>query len=193
VLFNNTGDKAKLLGAQIGDTGFTSCANAFHGCANFNLLVGYANTQNVVSMANMFLNASTFNQSVANFNTAKVTTMLCMFQGASAFNQSVANFNTAKVTNMDSMFYETTAFKQSLATFNMAAVTVLDDMLNGCNINATGTTTNYDATLVAWAAQDLVNSLAMHAGTSKYSDTGQAARTAIAADDSWTFTDGGHI
>jgi len=98
---------------------------------------------------------------------------------------------------MQFMFRNCTAFKQSLATFDMEAVTNPTQMLNNCNINETGTSTNYDDTLIAWAAQDLVNGLNLNATNCKYggdaSSGGQQARTAIATDDSWTFTDGGHI
>jgi len=95
------------------------------------------------------------------------------------------------------MFSGCTAFKQSLATFNMAACSLVDNMLQGCNINEPGTTTNYDNTLIAWAAQDLKNSKTFLATNCKYGGDagsgGQQARTAITTDDLWTFVDGGHI
>ena len=79
----------------------------------------------------------------------------------------------------------------------MVSVASVVNMLYGCNINAPGTTTNYDNTLIAWAAQDLVNSQTFTATNCKYGGDagsgGQQARTAIATDDLWTFVDGGHI
>jgi len=75
----------------------------------------------------------------------------------------------------------------------MEACATVTEMLYGCNINAPGTTTNYDNTLIAWAAQDLVDSKTFTATNCKYGDAGEVARTAIATDDSWTFIDGGHI
>lgn len=98
--------------------------------------------------------------------------------GADIYNNTFVNHNTSASDNV--------------AQIKMTAANVTD-MLSGCNINTVATTTNYDATLVAWETQDLVNSLAFHGGTSKYSDTGQTARAAIVTDDLWTFTDGGHI
>jgi len=167
----------------------------FHNCSAFNQSVANFNTAEVTDMSSMFRGCSAFNQSVANFNTAKVTDMYFMFRGCSAFNQSVANFNTAKVTNMAYMFYGCIAFKQSLATFSMTLVANVTSMLQGVNINDTGTTTNYDATLVAWAAQDVPNSLNFHGGTSKYSVAGggTAARASLEADHLWTITDGGQL
>jgi len=91
------------------------------------------------------------------------------------------------------MLWGCSSFKQSLATFSLAAATNLSNILKGCNINEVGTTTNYDETLVAWAAADVPNSLNFHGGTSKYSDAGggKAARASLIADDLWTITDGG--
>ena len=171
----------------------TSMAYMFYGCTAFNQPVTNFNTAEVITMTSMFYGCTAFNQSVANFNTAKVTSMAYMFRNCTAFNQPVTNFNTAEVNTMAYMFYGCTAFKQSLATFNMSLVSDVSSMLFNCNINTTGTTTNYDATLIAWELQDLVNGLNFHAGTSQYSDTGAIAKSAIETDDSWAFTDGGHL
>ena len=175
----------------------TDMSGMFGSCYDFNQSVSNFNTAAVTSMIGMFYGCVEFNQSVSNFNTAAVTIMADMFNEDGVFNQSVSNFNTANVTNMQFMFRNCTAFKQSLATFDMEAVTNPTQMLNNCNINETGTSTNYDDTLIAWAAQDLVNGLNLNATNCKYggdaSSGGQQARTAIATDDSWTFWDGGHI
>lgn len=103
--------------------------------------------------------------------------------------------NLSAVTNMYAMFYGCSSFKQSVSNFNIAKVTNMTLMFYGCNINAAGTTTNYDATLVAWAAQDAPNSLNFHGGSSKYSTAGggAAARASLIADDLWTITDGGEL
>ena len=171
----------------------TTMYQMFRDCAAFNQSLANFNTAEVTNMSYMFRDCAAFNQSLANFNTAKVTDMSFMFYGCTAFNHSVANFNTAAVTNMNSMFRGCTAFKQSLATFIMTLVTNVTSMLQACDINDTGTTTNYDATLVAWAAQDVPNSLNFHGGTSNYSVAGggTAARASLEADDLWTITDGG--
>jgi len=215
--FSNSGDNLKLIYIdQWGNLKLSSCTHMFYGCFNmmgryldqpntgavttmafmfakcilFNQSVANFNTANVIAMNCMF-SESGFNQSLANFNTAKVIDMNYMFRG-SLFNQSVANFNTAKVQNFRNMFSGSN-FKQSLATFSLAAATNLTEMLLNCDINEAGTTNNYDATLVAWAAADVPNSLNFHGGTSKYSDAGggKAARASLIADDLWTITDGG--
>ena len=173
----------------------TDMTSMFHNCSAFNQSVANFNTAKVTNMSYMFYGCTVFNQSLANFNTAEVTNMASMFYGCSAFNQSVANFNTAKVTNMASMFHNCSAFKQSLATFSMTLVANITSMLQSSDINDIGTTTNYDATLVAWAAQDVPNSLNFHGGTSKYSVAGggTAARASLVADHLWKIIDGGQL
>ena len=183
------------------DTGaVTNMAFMFFGCAAYNQpLPASFNTSAVTDMYYMFYGCSAYNQVLpAAFDTSAVTDMSYMFYGCTLFNQALpAAFDTSAVTDMSAMFSGCTAFKQSLAAFNMAAVATITNMLTNCNINATGTTTNYDDTLIAWAAQDLVNSLTFTATNCKYGGDavsgGQQARTAIATDDLWTFVDGGHI
>ena len=88
--FNNGGDKAKLIGLQIGATAHTSMLEAFYGCSALATMVGYADTAAVTNMSFMFYGCTAFNQSVSSFNTAAVTSMVAMFLGCTAFNQSVA-------------------------------------------------------------------------------------------------------
>ena len=181
--------------ANFNTAAVTDMTAMFYGCTAFNQSLANFNTAAVTNMNAMFNGCTAFNQSVANFNTAEVTNMYYMFRNCTAFNQSLANFNTAKVTNMAYMFYGCSSFKQSLATFSMTLVANVTSMLQSADINDTGTTTNYDATLVAWAAQDVPNSLNFHGGTSKYSVAGggTAARASLEADDLWIIDDGGQL
>lgn len=129
------------------------------------------------------------NLTAANFN------CYYMFAGDALFNSPI-KFNTSTVSGMEGMLINCLAFKQSLASLNIANVVSMTQMMSGCDINATGTTTNYDATLVAWAAQAVKPSLNFHAGTSKYSAAGggTAARAVLTgAPNSWTITDGGEL
>jgi len=194
--FNNTGDRLKMMKIdQWGNMKFYSNANKlFYGCNN--MIAAYLDQPNVSSVQWFnfwFANCPLFNGSVAHFDTSSAILMDSMFYGCSSFNQSVANFNTSKAQNLNTMFYGCSSFKQSLATFSLATVINITGILQNCNINEAGTTTNYDATLVAWAAADVPNSLNFHGGTSKYSDAGggKAARASLIADDLWTITDGG--
>jgi len=221
IYFNNEGDKLKLMTIDNwGSVKWISMAYAFSGCTNmqgtykdapnlssvenmgsmfkscaaFNQSVANFDTSSVKSMNNMFYCCGAFNQSVANFDTSKVTDMGSMFQNCWAFNQSVSNFDTSSVTNMHYMFANCAAFKQSLAAFNIEDVTNIADICFGINLNATGTTTNYDATLVSWAAQTVHASLNFNGGTSKYSVAGggtDARATLTGEPNNWVITDGG--
>jgi hypothetical protein len=194
----------------------TTMSEMFHNCSLFNGAVNF-DTAKVTTMAYMFANCFVFNKPVP-FDTAKVTTMAYMFYECNAFNQELnfttaevtdmqymlnkcvvfnqpLNFNTAKVTNMTYMIRTCSAFKQSLAGFNIGAVTTMTQIAGLTNINSTGTT-NYDATLIAWAAQIVNSGLAPNFGTAKYSDAGggKAARAILTgAPNSWSITDGGEL
>jgi hypothetical protein len=66
------------------------------------------------------------------------------------------------------MFYSCDVFKQSLANFNIESATNVNQICEGCDINETGTTTNYDNTLIGWAAQTVNSGLSPNFGSSKY-------------------------
>lgn len=219
IYFNNVGDKFKLKtinnwGTQLWREmhyAFYGCSNMtgtyedapnttavtkmdwmFYNCSVFNSLVNF-NTAAVTTMYFMLAGCSSFNKSVANFNTASVTDMGYMLYNCFVFNQSVANFNTVAVTKMQGMLYSCTSFKQSLASFNIANNINLIDFATVCNINAPGTSTNYDATLIAWSAQVPKPNITVNFGTSKYSEAGSAARAELIANHGWIITDGGLI
>ena len=164
----------------------------FKDCPYFNQSVANFNTAKVTDIRGLFQNCTAFNQSVASFNTAEVTNMSAMFLGCAAFNQSVANFNTAKVTTMAEMFKNCTIFNQDLSGFNVEAVTTLTSFMQSANALST---INYDALLIAWAAQAGIDSgLTPHFGDATYTPGGaaEAARTTLTgAPNSWVITDGG--
>ena len=90
------------------------------------------------------------------------------------------------------MFYNCTSLKQSLVNFKFNAATNINLLLGACNINTGSTTTNYDNTLVAWAASAPPSGLIFQANNCKYSDTGKAGRDILTGTYGWTITDGGH-
>lgn len=226
IYFNNTGDKSKLLTiANWGGAAWSSMNGAFYGCIN--LTGTYSDIPNfsaVTDFTQAFRSCSVFNSSVANWNTAEVTTFSNMFTNCAAFNQSPNTWDVRKA-SFGTMFYGCTifnqslsswntalidgnktfinflgnanAFKQSLANFNIVLTSSFAGMISG-DINATGTSTNYDNTLISWAAQAAPNTKTFNAGTSKYSDAAQAARDHLvlavgSGGHSWTIVDGGHI
>jgi surface protein len=175
----------------------TIMSDMFNGCTSFNQSVSNWNTSAVTAMSDMFNGCTSFNQSVSNWNTSAVTAMNGMFFGCTSFNQSVLNWNTSAVTMMGFMFSGCTTFKQSLATFSLSALnatTSLSNFASSTNINATSTTTNYDNTLIAWAAQlPLSFAQSPNFGTAKYSAGAASTARAALVTAGWTITDGGPV
>jgi len=223
IYFNNAGDKAKLITIDNwGNIKWSSMSYAFRGASNmqgawldvpnmtaaafnmdymfsscsiFDYEVSGFNTSAVTTMMGVFDNTVKFNKSINGWNTSNVISMRYMFVNCALYNQPMSGLNTSKVKDFMGMFLNCKGFKQSIASFSLAAAVNLNDMLNGCNINATGTTTNYDATLIAWAAQTVKPNVNFHGGTSKYSSGAAATARGVltSAPNSWTITDGGQI
>jgi len=169
----------------------TNMANMFDGCYVFNQSVSSFDTSKVTLMTSMFSDCRVFNQSISNFDTHLVTLMNAMFMKAYVFNQSVASFDTSACTNMSYMFYEARNFNQSVATFNIANITTAAAMFQSGNALSTA---NYDAILIAWAAQTSHTGVPFHAGTAKYSaGTAATARGVLTGTYTWTITDGGQL
>ena len=215
--FNGAGDKAKLIGLQIGKTITTTLERAFFGCTalTYASFVGYAGTSAVTNFTNAWRECTGLTSFPA-LDVSAGTTFHTAWLGCTgltsfpALNVSAGTefyytwalctgltsfpaLNVSAGTDFRGAWAGCTNMKASFAAFNITNATAITDMFVDCNINAAGTTTNYDATLVAWELLNLTNSLTLTATNCKYGDTGETARTAIAADDLWTFVDGGHI
>lgn len=89
-------------------------------------------------------------------------------------------------------FRDCVALKADFSGWDVSGAVSLAGMFDGCDLNETGTTDNYDATLAGWAALDPRNSVAFDGGSSQYSVAGgKAARDHLTADHAWAITDGG--
>ncbi len=188
----------------------TDMSYMFGGATSFNQNIGSWNTAAVTNMTNMFSGATSFNGNIANWNTAAVTNMSVMFSGATSFNQNIATWNTGAVTNMASMFFNATSFNQNIGGWTTGTVASMAFMFSGAtsfnqniggwnisNLNSgffTGAyqmldnsglnIANYDATLIAWAAQNVASGVNLGAQGLEYC-AGEAARNSLIADDSW--------
>jgi len=193
IYFNSAGDKLKIRSVEnLGVVGWTRFNNAFYGCTNLATFVGgNTDTAAVTNMQDMFRSCSGLTAlDVSGFSTAAVTNMSAMFYGCSGLTAlDVSGFSTAAVTNMSSMFQNCSGLNVNVSGFSIAALTIATNMMSG---SAFGNA-NYDALLVAWAAQEpnILNSVALHAGTAKYTEA--AARAVLATTHSWTITDGGSL
>ena len=169
--FNNTGDRLKLVDVKNwGDGTWTSMNRAFYGCSS----------------------------AIVSAEDALVLPADCFFMFvncSSITNLDVSNWDTSSVINMQAMFFSCPNLKADLSTFDITSVTNLANFAAGTNINDTGTTTNYDNTLISFAAQTPVSGLNVHFGSAQYSLGGaaEAARTTLVTTYGWTITDGGGV
>ncbi|OUR97724.1 hypothetical protein A9Q86_16055 [Flavobacteriales bacterium 33_180_T64] len=148
----------------------------------------YWNTSKVTNMTDMFYKAAVFNQDIGTWNTANVTNMDFMFNQATAFNQDISLWNTSEVTNMFAMFYQATSFDQNLGGWNVEKVNDFAFMFTDVTLS----TTNYEALLTGWDAQNLVSGRSFDGGNSQYCTVqAETARQNMIDNDSWTIIDGG--
>ncbi len=159
----------------------------FRDTSAFNQDISGWNTGSVTSMFVMFL-GSAFNQDIGSWDTSNVISMGSMFRNASAFNQPLNSWNTVSVTNMASMFSGASAFNQDIGDWDIQDVENMNDMFN----NATLSTSNYDALLNAWNAQNLQDSVTFHGGNSTYCAVTAHDNIFSATGHNWALTaDGG--
>ena len=137
-----------------------------------------------------FRNAKAFNQPIGNWDVSNVTDMSNVFIFTDSFNQPLNNWNVSNVTKMDNAFRDAAAFDQSLANWDIRQVTGFKDFMKDVN---SFSVSNYDATLISWAAQTLNSNISIDFGTSRYTSggSGEAARNTLINTYGWTITDGG--
>ncbi len=181
IQFNDGNDDTKLTSIdQWGAIGWTSMANAFHGCSNmtmaatdtpnltgvtdfssifsgassFNGNISSWNVSSGINFSSMFNGATAFNQDIGSWNVSSGTNFSSMFNGAMVFNQDIGSWVVSSGTDFSSMFNGATVFNQSLGNWNIGAMTSGANMLDNSGLS----TVNWDATLIGWHAQSFSNS-----------------------------------
>ena len=222
ILFNNGGDKSKLIDIKNwGAIEWTSIGAAFYGCDELTNVTA-TDIPNLLtiglSVVAMFQSCTKMiSLNVSNWDTSNINNFQVMFQSCGNLTTlNVANWDTRKVTSFFGMFNlcsslnpDVTNWDTSLATnmFRMFRVTLLDRNLSGFNINNVTNFTefmtasqglsnsNYDATLISWAAQSPQLGISINFGGSKYTLGGAAetARNKLINTYGWTIVDGGGI
>ena len=191
----------------------TSFYRMFRECTNFNGVIGNWDISTVTSLDECFFFATTFNKSLNSWNVSNVTSLFSTFRecpsfdqdlnswdtsnaesmyrtfyNCSQFNGDIYSWDTTNVENMQQMFYNCDLFNQSLAAWNIENVTNFTNFMQ----NASGlSTSNYDATLIAWQAGGHDNDISINFGGSQFTESAYAARFSLIEDDGWTIVDGG--
>lgn len=175
IYFNNGGDRLKLKSIDNwGNIQWQSFERAFYGCSNLVTAHGIADTS-----------------AVMRFDYA--------FNGCSSLQTlDVSGWNTEKVKNFQEAFRNCSILKGDFSSLSIKAATNLFLMFSNSNINAPGTTTNYDLLLNSFRAQAETYSktgLNFYGGTAKYSAAAQTARDELTTETptgyGWSITDGG--
>jgi surface protein len=160
----------------------------FFNCSTFNKSLNSWNVSNVTTFYGAFRGAKSFDQDLNSWDTSNGETMYQMFYDCSQFNGDIYSWDTTNVENMQQMFYNCDLFDQSLAAWNIGNVSNFTNFMQ----NATGlSTSNYDATLIAWAAGVVDTGISINFGGSQFTESAYASRFSLIEDDGWTIVDGG--
>lgn len=166
----------------------TRLDNCFQDCSTFNKSINSWDVSNVTTFLSMFRNANSFDQDLNTWDTSNVERMDNMFRSCTQFNGDIYSWDTSTVENMQYMFYDCDLFDQSLAAWSIGNVTNFTNFMQ----NATGlSTSNYDATLIAWALQTVNSGLSINFGGSQFTGSAYDSRFSLIEDDGWTIVDGG--
>ena len=177
--------------AAIGNWDISTVTNTnrcFNACTTFNKSLNTWNVSNVTDMQFMFGTCLSFDQDLNSWDTSNVVKMFGLFFNCQQFNGDIYSWDTTNVENMQQMLYNNDLFDQSLAAWNIGNVSNFTNFMQ----NATGlSTSNYDATLIAWALQPLNTGLSINFGGSQFTESAYASRFSLINDDGWTIVDGG--
>ena len=171
------------------DVSNVSDMNSIFQNSSFNQDIGNWDVSNVTNMRSTFQN-SPFNQDISNWVTSSLTFLRETFAETN-FNQDISSWNTSSIFNMFRCFRNNSVFNQNLDTWNIEELLFADEMF----LNGGLSTTNYDALLIGWEAQNVKNDVLFDAGNTQYTagSAAETARAALIADHNWTITDGGGI
>jgi len=169
-------------------TNVTNLQQCFFSCSSFNKSLDNWNVSNVTRMDYLFYNCISFDQDLNSWDTSNVENMFLTFANCQQFNGDIYSWDTTNVENMSNMLNNCDLFDQSLAAWNIGNVTNFTNFMQ----NATGlSTSNYDATLIAWEAGGHDNDISINFGGSQFTESAYAARFSLIEDDGWTIVDGG--
>ena len=191
----------------------TSLYRMFRSCTNFNGAIGNWDISTVTNLQECFYFARTFNKSLNSWNLSNVTTLQSTFRECSSFDQDLNSWDTSNVEDMSYTFRECTQFNGDIYSWDTTNVENMQQMLYNCDLfdqslaawnianvsnftnfmqNATGlSTSNYDATLIAWEAYPHDNDISINFGGSQFTESAYASRFRLIEDDGWTIVDGG--
>ena len=148
------------------------------------------NVSNITTTDRMF-SAGGANGTInlSNWDVSNVTNMYATFYDCTNLVPiGVEDWDTQSLLNAQQMFRNTQLFDQSLANWDINQVTNFTSFMN---LTPGLSTSNYDATLISWAAQTPQSNININFGGSQYSYEAAAARQTLVNTYNWTITDSG--
>jgi len=151
------------------------------------------NVSNVTDFENIFRRTARLDQYIGDWEFNVPTSFTAMFNAVSKFSASwgIDKWNTTNVTSMRDMFqYSAGNSNQDLSGWDIRNVTSMTNLMS----NAHGLDiTNYEKTLVSWAAQVPQTNISVNFSRSKYlaGSPGEIARQELINTYNWTISDGG--
>lgn len=187
--FHNCSSLSSIPNINDWDVSAVTNMTAMFRSSAFNQDISSWVTSSSISMAQMFF-GTPFNQDISSWDVSNVTNTSRMFRLNTVFNQDIGGWNTSSLANTDYMFDGDISFDQDISGWDISSLTSAIAMFSG---GATLSTANYDALLIAWAAQapNINSGVTFSGGNSKYSSAATSARGVLTGTYSWTITDGG--
>ena len=173
-------------------------SSVFDSCSNLTTVSGFETLDfsSCTEFSTVFYNCTSLTSiNLVGLNFSSCTSFYRTFYGNTAFILlDVSNWTLNSVTNISmSQMFRLCGTRNivGLDTWNIEKVNNFADFL----VNSKITTSEYDALLIAWDAQNPVDGLAVNFGTSQYTLGGASAtaRASLISTDLWTITDGGGI
>lgn len=148
-------------------------------------------TSKATSLNGMFQDNHVCTPNVTNWNVSNVTTFSQIFERAYAAQPDVSLWDTGKGFGFDELFFNATLANPDCSDWNVSSMTTAINMFTGSALS----TANYDALLIAWAAQTVQPDVPLGVGTIQYSAGAAATARAVLTDppNNWIITDGGQV
>ena len=150
----------------------------------------------VTNMSHMFWRCGLFNINISVWdmsNVTNITRMLYMNGVVSSFNQPIGDWDVSSLVNARAAFEVLRSFNHSLGDWDISNVTDFRSLFEWTPTNTGMDISNYNDTLIKWAAQTPQNNVQVHFGNFKYSYEAAAARQTLIDTYGWTITDGGQV
>ena len=186
--FAGSGDHEKITDISNWGVLDIDSDQVFYSCYNLDVSATDAPTITTTNLSNTFRNCTSLvSPNLSSWDVSSVTNMAFMFH-SSTFNGDISNWDVSSVTNMRDMFYNST-FNGDISNWDINQVSNFTNFMT----NVTLSTANYDALLIAWAAQGaMAYSGTVNFGGSKYTAGGDAAAARATLVTAWGgITDGG--